>query len=101
MLKKEEMDLAFSPVKVPEVSPTEADGSAAAYGFGWFLNPWKGQRLAWHHGETAGFRTSIQRLIAEGLTVIVLGNRDDLNASDLALKIAQIYSGQEKEAAHL
>jgi hypothetical protein len=45
----------------------------------------------WHYGETVGFRTSIQRFPADGLTVIVLCNRADLNAIDSALKIADLY----------
>jgi hypothetical protein len=42
----------------------------------------------WHYGETAGFRTAIQRFTDDRLTVIVLCNRTDLAAGDLALKAA-------------
>jgi CubicO group peptidase (beta-lactamase class C family) len=45
----------------------------------------------WHYGETVGFRTSIQRFPQDGLTVVVLCNRVDLSAPDLALKIADLY----------
>jgi hypothetical protein len=45
----------------------------------------------WHYGETVGFRTSIQRFPDDKLTVIVLCNRVDLSAPDLALKIADLY----------
>jgi CubicO group peptidase (beta-lactamase class C family) len=63
-------------------------GERVAYGFGWFLDPWKGHRRMWHHGETMGFRTVVQRLPDDGLTVVILANRDDLDVRKLALAIA-------------
>jgi hypothetical protein len=45
----------------------------------------------WHYGETIGFRTAIQRFTDDGLTVIVLCNRADLDARDLSLKAAELY----------
>ena len=38
-----------------------APGEPVAYGFGWFLDPWRGRRRTWHHGETSGFRAAIER----------------------------------------
>lgn len=95
LLTEQEMELATTPVVVRGRGPVEPDGQPASYGFGWFLNPWNGHRRVWHYGETAGFRTAIHRLIDEDLTVIVLSNRDDMDASDLALRIARIYLSQE------
>ncbi len=87
----EEIKLALTPVKVPGRGPTEPDGNPAAYGFGWFLNPWKGHQRIWHYGETIGFRTAYQRFPDKNLTVIVLANRSDLEAISLALKVAEFY----------
>ncbi len=95
LLSKEEMALALTPVEVPGQGPIEPGGSPAAYGFGWFLNPWKGHQRAWHYGETAGFRTAIHRFLEAGLTVIVLCNREDIDASDLALKLAEIFFSEK------
>jgi CubicO group peptidase (beta-lactamase class C family) len=91
LLTAAETATAFTPVAVPGQGPVEPDGKPAAYGFGWFLNPWRARARAWHYGETAGFRTAIQRFIDDGLTVIVLCNRDDLGAADLALKTAGLF----------
>ena len=91
LLSETEMRPALIPVQVPAEPPTEPDGTAAAYGFGWFLNPWKGHARMWHYGETVGFRTAVERFTADGLTVIVLCNRADLDAAALALKTADIY----------
>ncbi len=63
-------------------------GERVAYGFGWFLDPWKGHRRMWHHGETIGFRTVVERFPDDGLTVVMLANRDDLDVRELALEVA-------------
>ena len=91
LLTEAEMKPALTPVRVPGKGPTGPDGKPAEYGFGWFLDPWKGRARMWHYGETIGFRTAIQRFTADGLTVIVLCNRADVDATALALKIAGFY----------
>lgn len=91
LLSEAEMRPALTPVKVSTGLPEEPDGKPAAYGFGWFLNPYKGHSRMWHYGETIGFRTAIQRFVNDQLTVIVLCNRADLEARDLALKLADLY----------
>ena len=91
LLSEPEMRLALTPVRVPSRGPTGPDGTPADYGFGWFLNRWNGHARMWHHGETAGFRTAIQRFTDDGLTVVVLCNRADLDAVALSLKVAGIF----------
>jgi CubicO group peptidase (beta-lactamase class C family) len=66
-------------------------GQPVSYGFGWFLDPWRGRPRMWHHGDTTGFRTMIQRFPDDALTVVVLANRDDLDVQALALEIAKPY----------
>jgi len=96
LLTEEEMRPALTPVRVPGKGPTGPDGRPADYGFGWFLNAWQGHPRMWHYGETSGFRTAIHRFPADGLTVIVLANRTDVDASALAVKIAGFYLGGGK-----
>ncbi len=91
LLSESEMQPAWTPVNVPDSSVKEPDGKPAAYGFGWFLNPYKDHARSWHYGETVGFRTTIQRFREGGLTIIILSNRDDLTPADLAKKIADRY----------
>lgn len=91
LLSEDEMRPALTPVKVPDGSVQEPPGTPAEYGFGWFLNSYKGHRRMWHYGETVGFRTTIQRFPDDGLTIIVLANRADLVPADLALKVADLY----------
>jgi CubicO group peptidase (beta-lactamase class C family) len=91
LLSESEMLPALTPLRVPAGPPTDPDGKAADYGFGWFLDPWKGHGRMWHSGETMGFRTAIQRFTGDGLSVIVLSNFSDLNAAPVALRAAEFY----------
>jgi CubicO group peptidase (beta-lactamase class C family) len=90
-LTEADMRAALTPVHVLDGTPIEPDGSPAEYGFGWFLNPWRGHARMWHYGDTSGFRTAIQRFTNDGLTVIVLCNRTDLDVPVLALKTAELF----------
>ena len=89
LLNPDEMQPAFAPVQVEGVKLP--DGTPSAYGFGWFLNPYKSHKRMWHYGETSGFHTAIQRFPSEKLTVIVLTNRTDMDTPGLALRVADLY----------
>jgi CubicO group peptidase (beta-lactamase class C family) len=91
LVSEAEMEPAIIPVKVADGSVQEPDGTPAAYGFGWFLNPYENRSRMWHYGETVGFRTTIQRLVEDKLTIIVLCNRDDVVPANLALKVADLF----------
>jgi CubicO group peptidase (beta-lactamase class C family) len=90
---------ALTPVTLADRSPTRwppgpksgdnlAPGEPVAYGFGWLLDPWHGRPRMWHHGDTTGFRTVIERFPDDGLTVVILSNREDLDPRSLALQVA-------------
>lgn len=66
-------------------------GEPLNYGYGWFVDPYRGHRRHWHTGETIGFRTAVQRFPDEKLVVIVLSNRGNLDAKKLSLDIADLY----------
>jgi CubicO group peptidase (beta-lactamase class C family) len=65
-------------------------GKPVAYGFGWFLDPYARRARMWHSGTTRGFSTVIERFTTEKLTIVVLCNRADLDASQLALQVAEV-----------
>lgn len=92
LLSVAEMEPALTPVR-PTAAPAQENGHPVSYGFGWFLEPYHGHERMWHYGETIGFRTSIQRFPKDRLTIIVLANRADLNATKYALEIADLYLG--------
>ncbi len=93
LLSEPEMRPALEPVAVGGGPPVGPDGAPAAYGFGWFLDPWQGRPRMWHYGETVGFRTAIQRFTRDGVTAVVLANRSDLDAAALALRAAEPFLG--------
>jgi CubicO group peptidase (beta-lactamase class C family) len=70
-------------------------GKLVSYGFGWFLDPYKGRARMWHSGSTMGFRTVIERFTKENLTIIILCNRTDLDPSALALRVADILHAEK------
>jgi CubicO group peptidase (beta-lactamase class C family) len=100
LLSETEMQTAFIPVRMPEGSlpkwdsgPGDADpvaGKPVAYGFGWFLDPYKSHFRMWHYGETVGFRSAIQRFTADHLTIVVLSNRSDVDAISLSTQFADL-----------
>ena len=92
LLSEAEMRPMLIPVGVPQASSTPpATGGPIQYGFGWYLDPYRGHARMWHNGESIGFRTVIDRFRDEGLTVVILANRSDLDPAALALKVADLY----------
>jgi CubicO group peptidase (beta-lactamase class C family) len=101
LLGEREMSAALTPAKLtnggrPNWPSTPGDdnlnpGKPVAYGFGWFLDPYRGHARMWHTGSTRGFHTVIERFPAGKLTVIVLCNRTDLDAAALALRAADLF----------
>jgi CubicO group peptidase (beta-lactamase class C family) len=108
LLSEVEMRAALTPATLmggaPPVWPAGQDraaGTPVAYGFGWFLDPYRGHSRMWHYGDTMGFHTYIERFGASAsetgrldqsaLSVVVLCNRTDLNPETLAAKIADLY----------
>ena len=100
LLSEPEMRAALIPALTPEGAPhwdsgpgdaDPAGGRPVWYGFGWFLDPYKGHSRMWHYGETTGFKSSIQRFTNDNLSVIVLTNRSDVDAIGLSTKISDLF----------
>ena len=92
LLSEKEFRAALIPAKLPagaesklaEDAPASMRRKANSYGFGWVLDFQPPHPLMWHYGDTMGFKTAIQRYTRDGLTIIVLANRTDLDPSSLA-----------------
>jgi CubicO group peptidase (beta-lactamase class C family) len=101
LLSAEEMKPALTPFRLPDGTfphwdsgPGDTDplgGRPAMYGFGWFLDPYKGRKRMWHYGDTTGFQTAIQRFPDDKLTIVVLCNRTDIDPTKIAEQIADVY----------
>ncbi len=96
LLSEKEMQPALTAAVAPDGSPLrQEDGTMAPlYGFGWFLDPYRGHRRYAHYGETVGFRNAIQRFPDGHLTVIVLSNRAEVEAPAFAERVADLYFGK-------
>jgi CubicO group peptidase (beta-lactamase class C family) len=111
LLNEKEMRPALTPAQLNDGSPPqwpkEANednlhpGKPVSYGFGWFLDPFESvagesygrHSRMWHTGTTMGFRTVIERFTeGDGLTVVILSNRTDLDPEKLALGFVSHYA---------
>ena len=100
LLSEAEFAPALTPVKLADGSqphwPSKPDGDNLApgkpvsYGFGWFLDPLNGHPRMWHSGSSMGFRTVIQRFTKNGVSIIILCNRTELNPAEYSDRIAGI-----------
>jgi CubicO group peptidase (beta-lactamase class C family) len=95
LLSAREMEPAVTAPTVAGYPLEKPTGEAAPrYGFGWFLDPYRGHTRYAHYGETVGFRNAIQRLPDDHLTVVVLCNRADNDAAPLTESVVDLYLGQ-------
>ena len=69
-----------------------ADGSASAYGLGWFLEEQNGHRLAYHDGNRLDGSTAIARYLDDKLTVIVLTNKSEGGPMLIARHVAGLMA---------
>ncbi len=100
LLSATDMQPALTPVKLADGSDPQwprnpqtagsSDPNPVRYGFGWFLDPYKGHARNYHDGGTQGFRTTMQRFVDDRFTIIVLSNRTDLDPDALSLKVADL-----------
>ena len=75
------LQLATTPPELP-------GGAATQYGFGWFVDRYRGEPRWRHTGETSGFRNAIQRFPGRRLTIVVLTNRSSGEPAAIAERIA-------------
>jgi CubicO group peptidase (beta-lactamase class C family) len=68
--------------------PQLSAGTTTEYGFGWFVDSYRGEHRWRHTGETSGFRNAIQRFPGRRLTIIVLTNRSSGEPAAIVERIA-------------
>ncbi len=89
LLTKSSKELWWTPTKLN-------GGKAQNYGFGWFLDPYKGHKNIGHNGQTSVFAASIQRFPDDHLSVIVLCNADESGvAGVIAKEVAETYVAKD------
>jgi len=68
--------------------PVLAGGVRPEYGFGWFVDQYRGEKRWRHTGETSGFRNAILRFPERKLTIVILTNRSSGEPQAIAERIA-------------
>ena len=86
------LDQAFTPGRL-------SDGTSTGYGYGWEIETTEGHRVVSHDGAWEGCRTAIVRLPDERITVVVLANRADIDAPDVAAEVARIQLSHRQPTA--
>jgi CubicO group peptidase (beta-lactamase class C family) len=66
-------------------------GAETGYGFGWTIGDYFGHRTVAHSGSFEGASTHITRFLDDKLTVVVLINRDQADATGVANRVAAYY----------
>ena len=74
-------------LRLATTPPTLPAGAETQYGFGWFVDSYRGVKRWRHTGETSGFRNAIQRYPDRRFTVIVLTNRNGGEPAAIAERI--------------
>ncbi len=69
-------------------TPPVLAGGPSEYGFGWFVDRYRGEKRWRHTGETSGFRNAIMRFPDRRLTIVILTNRSSGEPQAIAERIA-------------
>jgi D-alanyl-D-alanine carboxypeptidase len=87
LLKKSSLRQIWTPAKTNNGAMASFD-----YGFGWFVETYRGRRDIHHSGGTPGFSSSIHRFVDDKLTIIILTNHADRILDQMAINIAGTYA---------
>ena len=85
LLSKSSYDAMFS----PQVKTNRGESS---YGYGWFIDTYRGELRIHHNGETHGFRQCVQRFPKRGAAVVIQINSDieEVKLTELGEKMADL-----------
>ena len=77
-------------LRLATTPPALPGGARSEYGFGWFVDRYRGLVRHRHHGETVGFTNAIQRFPERRITVVILTNRTGGEPWALAQRVADL-----------
>lgn len=89
LLSADEMNPALTPSTAPKLDAKSEE--SPAYGFGWFLDPYKGHLRMYHTGSTIGFLNAIDYFPDDDLATVVFCNRTDVKPHERSLKLADLF----------
>lgn len=84
LLPKPLLELFFTPyAAIPQ-------SDSASYGYGWVISQSFGHRMLGHNGSIDGFVASFNRFPDDGVTIILLSNRQDINPNAIVQSLARL-----------
>lgn len=83
LVPRESLDLMFTP-------HAKIAAFGLGYGYGWFVGKMNNHQAVSHGGGIDGFVTEIRRYIDDGITIIILSNRQTTDVPQLADQISSI-----------
>lgn len=87
ILRKENWEKLWQPV----IKTSDKADAKEYYGFGWFIDEYKGHKLIQHGGANIGFRSVFAHFVNDGLSIIILTNTDEANPRSIANALADYY----------
>ncbi|HEX6162137.1 MAG TPA: serine hydrolase domain-containing protein [Vicinamibacterales bacterium] len=75
------------------------DGTPLEYGLGFFVNDYRGVRNVYHSGSTAGYRAHLNRFPGAMISVAVLCNGSNGDATRSANRVSDIFLGPRLKPA--
>lgn len=91
LLKKSSLEKMWTPART-----NSGELAAFDYGFGWFIEKYRGHRNILHSGGTPGFSSVMHRFADDRMTIIILTNHADLVLDQMPLEIAGRYEPKLK-----
>jgi CubicO group peptidase (beta-lactamase class C family) len=70
---------------------SQSDFKGSGYGYGWYIEKFRGAEHVWHYGSTCGFSTKIHRFPGRKLSVILLANRRNAKISPIMEKLIELF----------
>ncbi len=92
LLKGETWDLAWS-----ANLPANIGNMKQGYACGWIAEETAGHKRIWHNGGWAGTSTMMIHYPAEKLSIFVLCNSDQANATSVGLALANLCFGRSEQ----
>ncbi|MBY0493058.1 MAG: beta-lactamase family protein [Cyanobacteria bacterium] len=75
------------------------DGRPLEYGLGFFINDYRGLRNVYHSGSTAGYRAHVNRFPGAMISVAVLCNGSNGDATRTANRVSDVFLGPRLKPA--
>ena len=87
ILKKDNWEKLWQPF----IKTSDNGDSKEYYGFGWFVDEYKGHKWIKHGGANTGFRSVFSHFVNDGLSIIILTNTDEAIPYTIANALADYY----------